>query len=177
MTRLALLLRGVNVGKQPPLAMTDLAAWLGDAGFADVRTHLRSGNAAVTTDLAPDAAEAAAEAVLAERHHRPVAVLARTHAELAEVVEAWPFDAGAGPTQRHVVFRRTAGDDALARLPLAELAPEEAASRGRELYLHLPGGMGRSRLAELLTRVQRDDVATARNWNTVVALRDLTAAG
>lgn len=171
--RVALLLRGVNVGRQPALAMPDLVAWLAAAGFADLRTYLRSGNAVAATALSPPDAERAAEEAIAARFHRPVAVLARTAADLDDVVAGWPFDSSAPATARHVVFRREPGADVLARLPLAELAPEQAVARGRELYLHLPDGMGRSRLAELLGRAQRKDVVTARNWNTVTALRDL----
>ncbi len=54
------------------------------------------------------------------------------------------------PTTLHVTFAR----DPLDALELdpAGFAPEEWALVGRELYLHLPNGMGRSRLAEALDK-------------------------
>jgi uncharacterized protein (DUF1697 family) len=51
--------------------------------------------------------------------------------------------------------------------------PEELTVVGGEVYLSLPDGIGRSKLAASLSRAARDNVSTVRNWNTVVAIAGL----
>ncbi|MEE2059751.1 hypothetical protein [Rhodococcus artemisiae] len=59
-------------------------------------------------------------------------------------------------------------------LDLRSFLPEECVLIGRELYLHLPNGMGRARLPTALEkagrRIDPSGVGTSRNWNTVLEL-------
>lgn len=176
MTRCVLLLRGINVGRSNRLRMPALAALLEDLGCTDVVTHLQSGNAVVTTDLSADALTRSAEQALGAAGV-PVRVLVRTGGELDEVVRADPF-AGRDldPTLVHVAFLSGEPDPAaVAAVDHAALLPEELVVRGRELYLWYAGGVQRSRL----DRATRGfgGPATARNWRTTLALRDLLAGG
>ncbi len=58
-------------------------------------------------------------------------------------------------------------------------APEAGALDERDLYLHVPNGMGRAKLPMVLDRAGRKAkppvIGTARNWNTVLKLLDLAA--
>ena len=48
---------------------------------------------------------------------------------------------------------------------------------GREAHLHFPaGGYGRTKFTAAYLEKKLGVVATARNWRSVLALRDLTAA-
>lgn len=59
-----------------------------------------------------------------------------------------------------------------------QYAPDELTLGDRVAYLHLPGGLGRSRLAAALTKRHGDVDVTMRNWRTVARLRDMvTGAG
>jgi uncharacterized protein (DUF1697 family) len=49
------LLRGINVGKAKPVAMSDLRSAAESAGFESVRTLLRSGNAVLVGPPLDDA--------------------------------------------------------------------------------------------------------------------------
>ncbi|MHB8319550.1 MAG: hypothetical protein ACYDEP_10045 [Acidimicrobiales bacterium] len=61
---------------------------------------------------------------------------------------------------------------ALADLDHAAFEPEEFAVQGKEVYLHLPDGMARTKLPSYLDR--RLNVAiTIRNWRTVTKLMEL----
>jgi uncharacterized protein (DUF1697 family) len=62
---------------------------------------------------------------------------------------------------------------ALKQLDADSFQPEEFAVRGRDLYLHLPNGMGRAKLPTYLDR-QLKIPTTVRNWNTVTKLVELT---
>ena len=56
------------------------------------------------------------------------------------------------------------------------VAPDEFRLVGREIYLHFPGGYGRSKLSNAYFEKQLGVVATTRNWKTVTALAELVAA-
>lgn len=185
MARYALLLRGVNVGGHRKLPMADLRAALESLGHADVATYLQSGNAVLSargTGAARLAAQA--EAALADRCGVRTRVLVRTHAQLAALVAANPFpDASAEPAKLHVVFLSAAPDRAGgAALDADALAPDRFALGTDAVYLRYAVSAGRSRLAEVVLKAVtggtagREVVATARNWNTVLALLRMTAA-
>jgi hypothetical protein len=79
-------LRGVNVGGRNKVPMAALRAMLEGLGFGDVRTLLQSGNAVYTTDRAPERAAREIHEQIEERLGLSIAVLVRTHDELASVV-------------------------------------------------------------------------------------------
>ncbi len=172
MTVMVALLRGVNVGGTGKVPMADLRRVVADAGYDDVRTYLNSGN--VVLRAPGDDGEQVAQtlqAACAQAFPSRPDVVVRTREELHAVVAANPFlDRDDDPTHHHVLF--LAGT-AAARVPdVAVVAPEDLAASGRELYLHLPHGLGRSRLAARLSGA-KDPRGTARNWRTVTALAAL----
>lgn len=160
MPRLAAFLRAVNVGGTGKLAMGELRAICAEAGFADARTLLQSGNVVFDTGLDAEAARAALEARLAAHLERPVRVLIRDAAALHSVLAENPFP-GAEPARLSVLFLDHAppldiADSARGR------ANEEIAAGAREVYIHYRSGMGRSRL-----RLPGTENGTARNLNTL----------
>jgi len=84
----------------------------------------------------------------------------------------------AGGTRLHVVFfAETPAKEALDGVDVDAFAPEACTLVGRDLYLHLPNGIGRAKLPVALERAARraksPAVGTARNWNTVLKLVEL----
>jgi uncharacterized protein (DUF1697 family) len=102
----------------------------------------------------------------------------RDHAYLKAIAEACPFPAAdLEPKQLHVTyFSAQAGPERYAEIDPAAYAPEEFRLGDRALYLYAPDGLGRSKLAEALSRprVTKGLIATTRNWNTVVKLVEMT---
>ena len=170
MTRYAALLRGVNVGPNTKVAMADLRDLLAGLGYADVRTHLNSGNAVFTGPDEPGARIAAAiEERLTARLGREIPVVVRTAAELAATVEANPLEMR-DPARLAVAFLADMPDpDRLRAIDPEEFAPEEVGLGERELYLYFPNGLGRSKLPMILEK-RLGVPATLRNWNTVTKL-------
>jgi len=170
MRRVCALLRAVNVGGQGKVVMSELRALLADLGYGDPQTLLASGNAVFATDETAGEIERRLSAGIRETMGVSTDVLARDHAELAAVMAANPFAA----------FAQTHPNRMMA-LFLSGPAPAdlEAAVRGREeeqvaagprcLYIAYPQGAGTSRL-----RIAGAH-GTARNWNTVGKLAQLTA--
>ncbi|WP_223835971.1 DUF1697 domain-containing protein [Streptomyces venezuelae] len=176
----AALLRGINVGGNKKVPMAELRSLLEGLGHGDVQTYLQSGNAVFSSTRQDPAAlarelEAAIEAHFGFR----VACLVLGGAYLRAVAEACPFPAAelAGK-QLHVTFcSEQPGPERFAAIDGAAYLPEEYRIGERVLYLYVPEGLGRSKLAEALARpavVKGIDVTT-RNWNTVVKLVELTS--
>ncbi|MFE0733317.1 DUF1697 domain-containing protein [Streptomyces sp. NPDC058855] len=179
-TTYAALLRGINVSGHRKVPMAELRALLEGLGHRDVRTHLQSGNAVFTTDApaTEDALTAALEEAIEARFGFRVDCLVRDGAYLAAVAENCPFDAaGLEGKQLHAVYASgPLGPERFAALDPEAFRPEAFALGDRVLYLYTPGGLGTSRLADAVLRpaLLKGLVTTARNWNTVRKLVEMT---
>jgi uncharacterized protein (DUF1697 family) len=167
------LLRGINVAGKNLLPMKDLVALFEKAGCADVQSYIQSGNLVFT---APSALlkrlPAAVQKAIADRFDLDVPVVLRSAAELEAVVDANPFGAVEGV---HVAFLADRpGAAAVAALDPARSPPDRFLVRGREIYLHCPNGLGRSKLTNQWFDSKLATVSTLRNWKTVLKLRDLS---
>jgi uncharacterized protein (DUF1697 family) len=184
-SRYVALLRGINVGTAKQLAMADLKALLERLGYAEVKTHLRSGQAVFTAE-GPATAKTAAtiasdiEQAIATDLGLDVPVVVRTRAELAKVLGVNAFATpDRDPAKLFCVFLSepvTAAE--LAGVDPAAYAPEELtlAPGGREIFLWLPNGIGTSKLGTVRwDRVtdRKGLVVTARNWRTTTKLLEL----
>ena len=164
------LLRAVNVGGTGKLAMSDLRELCQSAGFENVATYIQSGNLVLTSKLAAARVKQKLEAALRQKMRKPVGVFLRTPAELEAIVKRNPFKKAA-PNQLLVLFLdRAAPKSALANLQIP--GREEVKLSGREVFIHYPDGMGRSKL-----KTPFADTATGRNLNTVRKLIELSRAG
>ncbi|GAA4323628.1 DUF1697 domain-containing protein [Streptomyces venetus] len=177
----AALLRGINVGGSRKVPMADLRALLSGLGHEDVATHLQSGQAVFSSGHGDEESLAAEIAQAVEQHFGfGVDVIVRDHAYLKAVADACPFPAAdLEPRQLHVTyFSAPVGPERFAEIDPAAYLPEEFRLGDRALYLYAPDGLGRSKLAEHLSkpRINKGIVATTRNWNTVVKLVELTRA-
>jgi uncharacterized protein (DUF1697 family) len=177
MARYAILLRGVNLGGRRQLAMADLRRVLKSLGYTDVSTHLRSGNAIITSDDEdPKRIAATIHEALATELSLRSAVIVRTGRELADVIAANPFpEHESEPGKLHVAFLSAQPSKAAVdAVDPARFAPDEFRLGDRALYLWFPNGAGRSKLT--MAALARMNVeVTARNWNTVLALAEKTA--
>ena len=175
MAHLVALLRGINLGSRNRIAMADLRDLLGGMGYEDVRTHLQSGNAVLTTRQGPDRAARAIEGEIRKRLGLEIDVIVRTGDEIAEIVAANPLGDVATDGSRHfVVFLSDKPDPAAVReLTGRDFAPERLAARGRELYAWCPDGVRDSALFKALGRQRLAPISTFRNWNTVAKLAEM----
>ena len=177
MRRLVVLLRGVNLVSHNRVSMPELRQSLAEAGFEDVETYLQSGNVVLASDLAPEQLASAVARLVAERFGLDVGVVVRTRAELAKVVARNPLGRLATDPKRYqVTFLDGEPDpDALQALEGVAVGGERLVCKGRELYTWHPDGIGRSKLARLLSGKSLGVTATTRNWSTVTSLLELAA--
>src|SRR6188508_2245999 len=170
--RVAALLRGINIGPNKRISMPDLRRIVESLGHTDVETYLQSGNVVFTPKEKGDHAARLSAAIAKETGH-DVAVLLRTGKELQQVVDANPYPVS-DPTKVAVAFL---GEELeLGQLELGDLEPylpDELTVHGRELYVSVPNGQGRSKLMEALVKRRLRTTLTVRNWRTVTALAEL----
>jgi uncharacterized protein (DUF1697 family) len=117
MTRYAAFLRGVNVGGVN-LKMADVADALADAGFAEVRTILATGNIILESRAGADAVRAKAESALRKQFGYDAWVLVYPIDTVQTIVDDYPFEPERDGYQSYVTFV----SDAQVLDELAELA-------------------------------------------------------
>jgi uncharacterized protein (DUF1697 family) len=162
------LLRAVNVGGTGKLPMSDLKHLCEKAGFRNVRTYIASGNVVAERDGAEGKAKMALEAALKAYAGKPVGVIVRTVAEMSKVVADNPFPDRAASRTVAIFLDHAPPADALK--DVKGQANEEVRSGAREIYVHYPDGIGRSKL-----RSPAAGDGTARNMNTVAKLAAMAA--
>jgi uncharacterized protein (DUF1697 family) len=168
MTRYVALVRAVNVGGTARLPMSELKAMCSDAGFTRVETYIASGNVVFESRSAPSKAKAELERRLQAYVGKPVGVVVRSAAELQAVLQANPFPK-ADPKYAYAFFlNETPRADALAHVGGQQ--DEQLHLGKREIYVHYPSGMGRSKL-----KIPAAKAGTARNMNTIAKLAEIAS--
>ncbi|MFC0845468.1 DUF1697 domain-containing protein [Streptomyces noboritoensis] len=180
-TMYAALLRGINVGGNKKVPMAELRALLTELGHGSVRTYLNSGNAVFSSDSDdPDALAADLERAIEKHFGFRVACMVRTGAYLKAVVDACPFPADEleGKQLHATFFSGPVDPERFTGIETKAFLPDTFRLGDRVLYLYAPDGIGRSKLAEALAKpaLLKGIEATARNWNTVKALVEMTGA-
>lgn len=165
MARYVALLGSINVGGNR-LKMDELRAALGDAGFANVRTVVASGNVLFEHDEAPDAALARRIAdVVRDRFGIDSFAAVRTKAELQSAVEENPFTRDGEAKFVHTIFLAEPLDRvAFEAFAKAYGGPERLAAGRREFYVDYAEGVARSKLDPAMSKAKvLKSRATARN--------------
>jgi uncharacterized protein (DUF1697 family) len=164
----AALLRAVNVGGTGKLPMSDLKQICEELGFGAVRTYIASGNVVFSSRKSEAAIKVALEKRLQAYAGKPVGVVVRSAAEMAEVLADNPFPKAAPNRTMAVFLDRAPPADTLAGI--RGRRDEEIKLGRREIYIHYGAGMGKSKLV-----VPAAKTGTARNMNTVAKLARMAA--
>ena len=170
------LLRGVNVGGKNKMLMKDLAQIFTQAACTDVRTFIQSGN--VIFRAKPASLEKLPGLIanrIADRFGYTVPVVLRSLEELGGAIRNNPFlKAGADDAPLHLYFLASLpAARSVAALDPARSLPDTFAVRGREVYVHLPNGMARTKLTNAYFDSKLGTTSTARNWRTVLKLFEM----
>ncbi|HEU5051925.1 MAG TPA: DUF1697 domain-containing protein [Hanamia sp.] len=161
------LLRGINLGGHNILPMAELKALCEDAGFKKVRTYIQSGNVIFETRVSEEKAVIKLQNALRSKLTNPISVMIRTIEELQIIIEKNPFPS-AKPSQVGVLFLEQTVDKSIVQ-EFSKIETEEIVAGKREIYIHYPNGMGKSKLK--FPKSAKD--GTVRNINTVKKLAEL----
>jgi len=162
-------LRGVNVGGNNLIPKNELASIGQRAGLSRVRTYINSGNILFTSNRPEGELAVALEKELKGATGKEIRVVIRSAIELAEIVATNPFPDAVpsqvgvllvfGPVRKEIVKE------------FVTPGKETVVAGKREVYIHYPDGMGRSKLKG--PALLRD--GTMRNINTLTKLAGLAA--
>jgi uncharacterized protein (DUF1697 family) len=158
--------------------MPALRTALEEAGFDDVRTYLQSGNVVLSSSAKAADVARKVERVIAKVFGLEIAVVTRTRAQLAKVVEHNPLRRVAKSPKRYQVSFLDAkpSREVVRRIEEAAAPGERVVVAGREIYAWHPDTIARSKLWALLAGQNLGVTATARNWTTVEKLLELADA-
>ena len=170
------LLRGINVGGKCSLPMRDLTRLFTEAGAANVRTYIQSGNVVFEAEDVSACAGQVTKAIVQGFGYTGRIVL-RTAAEMIAAAKSNPFLKAGAPEARLWTYFLADVPSAvdLKTLDPERSAPDAFAVVGREVYLRLPDGMARTKLTNVYFDTKLKTVSTARNWNTVMKLAGMAA--
>ncbi len=173
------LIRGINVGTSKRVAMAALRDMLAGLGYADVRTHLNSGNAVFTSNDSAAQIGAAIEKGLADDLGVPASVLVRSGEQVAAAVAADPLGSMASDGSKHFLgFLATRPAkkmvDLIPELAAdADTAPDVVRLIDDHLYLWCPNGISNASFSKVNWDRRLGTAVTMRNWNTVAKLVEL----
>lgn len=172
------LIRGINVGKNKRVAMSDLRKLVTGLGYGDVRTLLNSGNVVFTV---PDRLKADPANRIEKAMEAKLGISARVMVlsarELAVAIRENPLlDIAENHSQFLVVVLASPSDRGRLK-PLADKdwKPDALAIGHRSAYLWCATGLIESRLAKDVMRLL-GETGTARNWATMLKLHALIGA-
>lgn len=169
------LLRGINVGGKNTLPKHALVRLAENLGAQRVRTYIQSGNA-VFEATAPDASDFAKQigtCIQQEFGFEPLVMLFQCKAlEMAVANNPYP-EAQVPGNFLHLGFMAAIpAQENWEKVTALKTASEQMRVVDRVLYLHVPEGIGRSKLAARAEELLGVDM-TLRNWRTVCALLEL----
>ena len=180
MSNLVALLRGINVSGQKTIRMLELKALFDSLGFQQSVTYLQSGNVVFeSADLDLAGLTHTIEQGIEQRFGFAVTVILRTQADFQRILTGNPFinPRGEDIEKLYVTFCASPPTaQALQNLTVPTGSADEFQALGIEIYLFCPGGYGRTRLSNNFFESKLNISATTRNWKTVQALAEISAA-
>ena len=170
-------LRGINVGGHRKIRMADLKQVHAGMGHTKVVTYLQSGNVIFECDESarPVLIREIEDAYESNLGVRPTVIL-RSPAELRVTAAACPFSLTPHREAKFlhaVLLSGRPAPEAVESL-LAHDGPEEKQVVNNALYIYYTQGSGNTKLTLPLIERRLGVNGTARNWNTVTKLLELT---
>ena len=177
MTACVSLFRGINVGGNHKVKMSDLKNLHESLGLREVLPYIQSGNVVFQSDDGdPRQIQGQIETSFEKAFGFHSDVFVRTTDELQEIIEKSPFQSEQSqePQWVAVMFLATCPDIAAQEdLLKSSVGPEKIFIFGKEMYIYYANGVGRSKLSHTLIEKKLKTSGTGRNWNTVLQLQKL----
>lgn len=180
MGRFAALLRGINVGGNNLIKMTDLAACFEGLGLTEVRTYIQSGNVIFATEETDRRRLTARIGVaLSETFGYEASLTLRSADELKEIIAGAPEGFGESPADYRydVIFliEPLTASEAMQSITIKPGVDQAFAGNSVLYFSRLISKASQSRLPRIIgTPVYQS--MTIRNWNTTTKLLRLATA-
>ncbi len=168
------MLRGINVGGHRKIRMADLRTLLNKQPFTGVRTYIQSGNIVLDSSERIEIRVArTVSGVIRDHYGFDATAIVRKPAKVDALVQNNPFSR----TDRlYVTFLESPPKKKDARLSNADFSPEACVLRNRDILFHSPAGYGKTKMSNNFFEDRLNVRGTTRNWNTVLALLQMSAS-
>jgi uncharacterized protein (DUF1697 family) len=173
MERLIVLLRAVNVGKRQ-MPMAELRKLAEELGYGDPKTYVASGNLIVTASQ--KAVEKDLPGALAERFGFAVEIIVRGVADLERALKFDPFPEAAKDEPNRVwllMSQREIAAGTADRLMERAQQGESISQQGQDLWMHMAGHVGSSKVTPSFIDKTCGSPTTGRNVRTVRTLIEM----
>ena len=172
MAKFVAFLRGINVGGNRKIPMSDLRRiCVGKTSGTDVRSYIASGNLLFVADGQADQYATDIAAGIKAEFGFDVPVLVLEEASIHAILDGCPFP----KDKRKLVHGFLCYDDPVLDqegVDAIKAPTEQVAVVGRTVWLYAPVGIGRSKLAAKMERLIGVE-ATARNLNTLSKMSEM----
>lgn len=174
------LLRGINVGASRRIGMADLKHTFKSLGLLEVQTYIQSGNVLFVSEEREGPLLETIQAAIQRDFGFAVDVILRTSEEMETLLENCPFaqqeaqaaeEALGAPVLHTALLTEAPSQRDMEKLSASRGEEERFYVHGRDVYLLLPSGVHRSRLAAQLQKL--DAPATLRNMKSINQLKAL----
>lgn len=171
------LLRGVNVGGNNLIKMTDLAAFFEALGFTQVRTYIQSGNVIFCADESDQSKlTARLEDAMSKAFSYNARLVTRSYAELKDIVSLAPEGFGSDPStfRYDVIYLKEplTASEAMESISLKAEVDQAFSGNGVLYFSRLISRASQSRLTRIISLPVYQNM-TIRNWNTTTRLLSL----
>lgn len=167
------ILRGINVSGHKIIKMAELREQLSSLHFSNLATYIQSGNIVFQSkEEKASILEEKIHLLIKNQYGFDVPVIVRTQQEWKEVVSAFPFNLEEVDT-KHIGFiflKEKPKKFVPSDYEKFKATEDNIVYNGKEIYLHIPGGFGPSKLANNIFEQKLGVSATTRNWNTTLKL-------
>jgi uncharacterized protein (DUF1697 family) len=171
------LLRGINVGPHKRIRMDQLRHCFEALGFEQVRTYINSGNVVFkAAEVSTSSLSKKIEEKLRKEFGFSIPVISRKAVDISNAIANNPFlqERGVDLERLYVMFLSgPLNSAALKNLAQFTAPPDRTHCLGLEIYLHLPNGIGQSKLMKAPLDRTFSVTTTIRNWNTVNQLAQM----
>ena len=170
------LLRGINVSGQKQIKMADLKTSFEVLGSSNVQTYIQSGNVVFSYNNSQTKnLEKLIEKKILEDYGFQVPTIVLKSEEWNTIMHSNPFLKESGNKTEKLyltILSEEPSDENLKQLHRDEFAPDAFVIDGKNIYLYLPNGYGRTKLNNNYFENKLKVTATTRNWKTVKKLSE-----
>ena len=176
MTTQIALFRSLNVGGKNVIKMAALTALFAKSGAKNPRAYIQSGNVLFESEE-PEHVLQRVSKVLREAHAIDVPVTLRDANALCEALVNNPFQQSESKLVLVMFLGEIVSEEAAARIDLQRSPPDaiHVQAQAREVYLHCPNGIGRTKYTNVYLDKVLGSPSTGRNVNTVEAILALAS--
>lgn len=179
MGRYVALLRGINVGGARKLPMARLREICAELGWAEVETYIQSGNLLFSAPGDAVALEGALEQAISIAFGFDIAVIVRSAGQWAAYAAANPFPDEARDDPGRLMLNLSKKKPAIgaeAAIAARAAAGERLRRAGEAIWIYYPAGAGTSKIGPSLLDRAAGSPVTARNYRTVLKIREMLGA-